>query len=58
MSFEYIKKRYGITLKRGQRVLACDQKGIVTGAKGGYVRIKLDGHKKSINHHPTDSIIY
>jgi len=58
MTFKYIKRRYGITLKRGQRVLAYGEKGVVTEAKGGYVRIRLDGHKRSNGYHPTHNIIY
>lgn len=57
-SLEYIKQYYGVDAKRGQRVIAYGKPGVITGADGQYIRIRLDGQKHSDNYHPTDGIEY
>ncbi|MFP3187241.1 MAG: hypothetical protein RXR20_27320 [Paraburkholderia sp.] len=58
MSFDYIKSYYGVDPKRGQRVTAFGKPGVITGADGQYVNIRLDGQKHSNPYHPTDGIDY
>lgn len=58
MSFDYIKQYYGIDAKRGQRVIAYGKPGVITGAEGQYLCIRLDGEKHSNNYHPEDGIKY
>ncbi len=58
MSFDYIKSYYGVDVKRGQRVEAYGKPGVITGADGQYLRIRLDGQKHSNNYHPIDGINY
>jgi hypothetical protein len=57
MSMDYIRRAYGVQVKRGDRATytGCGkvEHGTVTGADGHYVRIRLDGHKHSGNFHPT-----
>lgn len=57
MSMEYVRKTYGVSVKRGQRVafeLAGERRlGRVTGATH-YVRVRFDGQKRSVNIHPKD----
>ena len=62
MSMEYIRRAYGVRVKRGDRVTytGCGETehGTVTGADGHYLRIRLDGHKRSGNFHPTWKLTY
>lgn len=58
MSMEYVRKTYGVPAKRGGRVIAKDgmgrtTTGTITGARSGYLRIRLDGWGYSQNYHPT-----
>lgn len=54
MSIAYIRKYYQLTVKRGDRVRVFDGKlGVVVGAQGAYLRIKLDGEKRAGSYHPT-----
>jgi hypothetical protein len=58
MSMDYLRRTYGVNVKRGQRVAfgAGDQRklGTVTGACH-YVHIRFDGQRHSVNVHPTDA---
>ena len=63
MSMDYIRKAYGVPAKRGGRVVALDgiqrkTKGTITGSRGPYLRIRLDGWDYSQNFHPTSNIEY
>lgn len=58
MSFDYIKSYYGVDAKRGQRVVANGKPGVITGADGQYVTIRLDGEKHAKPYHPIDGIDY
>lgn len=52
-SLEYVKDNYGVPVKRGMRVRAEDGRaGIVTCGDGAYVRVRLDGDKRSGRYHP------
>ena len=55
---DYIRLVYGVPAKRGKRVKYCNTFGIITGADGGYLRIRLDGEKRSKRYHPTWCIDY
>lgn len=62
MSMDYIRKTYGVKVKRGDRVafnLGSNlRNGTVTGASH-YLRVRFDGYKHSVNVHPTDpALIY
>ena len=58
MSMEYIRNTYGVPAKRGMRVTAYGKPGVITGAKGAYIMVRLDGKTFSLPHHPTDEIVY
>lgn len=63
MSMDYIRETYGVPAKRGGRVeyLASDgdlMEGTITGSVGAYLRIKLDGAKRSGRYHPTWALKY
>ena len=59
MSMEYIRK-YGVPAKRGRRIYYAysRQYGTITSAKGGRLRIRLDGEKRPQSYHPTWMIDY
>jgi hypothetical protein len=62
MSMEYIRDAYGVPAKRGGRVKFtggdAETTGTITGARGHYLRIRLDGHKRTMSYHPTWEIEY
>jgi len=57
MSMDYVRRTYGVDVRRGLRVAygAGDRRqlGTVTGATH-YVQVRFDGQRHSVNVHPTD----
>ena len=57
MSMTFIRKHYGITLKRGDRVLYTGEdeprEGVIVGANGAYLRVRLDGDRHTGLYHAT-----
>lgn len=53
----YIRKAYGLDVKRGDRVLyqggGFCKYGTVTGASDAYLNIRMDGEKHAGRYHPT-----
>ena len=60
MSMEQIRQHRGVPAKRGMRVYDRHHKkhGTIVGAKGGYVRIRLDGQRYAHSFHPTWHLDY
>lgn len=62
MSIDWIRKMYGVPAKVGGRVEYTGGKtpclGTITGARGGHLRIKLDGDLASNPYHPTWELRY
>ena len=58
MSFEKVRKKYGVPAKRGMRVIAYGEPGVLTSATGSYVRIRLDSLSFSRRYHPVHGISY
>lgn len=62
MSLAYVRKAYGVPAKRGGRVSYTGEGraelGTITGARGGHLRVRLDGIKHSLPFHPTWKIEY
>lgn len=62
MSMDYIRRSYGVPAKRGGRVVysggASERQGTIVSARGGYLRIRLDGDKHAHNFHPTWKLRY
>lgn len=62
MSIDWIRKQYGVPAKVGGRVEYTGGKtpqiGTITGARGGHLRIKLDGDFSSNPYHPTWELRY
>lgn len=55
-SLEYIRLCYNVPAKKGMPVLAQGREGIIVGARGPYLRIRLDGVIAS--YHPTWEMKY
>lgn len=54
-SLDYVRSRYGVPVKRGQRVtVEGGNEGVVTCGDGAHVRVRLDGEKHSGSYHPFD----
>lgn len=62
MSFDYIRRTYGVPAKRGGRVEYtghyAPQGGTIRSARNGYVMIQLDGRKFPTPFHPTWKLRY
>ncbi len=63
MSMDYIRRVYEVPAKRGAIVeyMAGDGerlRGTIVGAKGPYLRIRLDGNNRAMNFHPTWHLTY
>lgn len=52
MSMEYVRNRYGVPAKRGARVVADGKPGTIVAARGGHLRIRLDGERHTGSWHP------
>ncbi|MFI5839425.1 hypothetical protein ACIA8K_06895 [Catenuloplanes sp. NPDC051500] len=52
MSLAYIRQRYAVPARRGARVVAAGQLGVITSARGAYIRVRLDGERHSTPWHP------
>lgn len=59
-SFDYVRERYNLPfIKRGMRVKTHDGRtGSITSGYGSYIRIRLDGEKRSEIYHPTWELTY
>lgn len=67
MSMDWIRSHYGVPAKRGGRVeyTSCEgskdaagKLGIITGTRGPYLLVRLDGYKHSSSYHPTWQLRY
>lgn len=62
MSFDYVRKYYGVPAKRGGRVeYTGDGKaefGTIVSANGAHLNIRLDGVKHTMPFHPTWRLRY
>lgn len=55
---DYIRWFYEVPAYRGRRVSYNGRIGVITGSRGMYIRIRLDGEKRSYIYHPTYEIDY
>lgn len=62
MSFDYIRKYYGVMPKRGGRVKYTgsgrEEYGTIVSASGSHLNIRLDGIKHTMPFHPTWKLEY
>lgn len=52
-SLDYVRRVYGVPARRGMRVVADGKPGVITCGDGQYLRVRLDGEKRSGRWHPT-----
>jgi hypothetical protein len=57
-SLEYIRNQYKVPAYKGVKVIAYGKPGVITGASGAYLKIKLDHESISAPYHPTDGMDY
>lgn len=66
MSLSYIRHHYRVPAQKGGRVRytgdkgpkAKPREGVITGAKGAHLRIRMDGDSFSNSYHPTWELEY
>ncbi|AMU15171.1 hypothetical protein [Burkholderia cenocepacia] len=60
MSFEYIRKHYGVPAERGRQVKCYGERGVIVNADGHYLCVVIDGDKTEEErlYHPTDQVEY
>jgi hypothetical protein len=60
MSFEYIRKYYGVPAERGRQVTCYGEPGVIVGADGHYLCVVMDGDRseEERRYHPTDKVVY
>ena len=51
---EYIRNYYKVPAIKGKIVKYQDKFGVIIGASGPHVKIRLDGEKNAHPYHPTD----
>ena len=57
--FWYIRYRYGIIIRRFGRVRTVSgDYGTITCAQDGYVRVRLDGERRSGRYHPKELVYF
>lgn len=55
----YIRSHYLVPARRGGRVRVYDgREGRITGARGCYLMVRLDGERRSLSYHPTWKVTY
>lgn len=60
MSFDYIRRHYGVPAERGRQVTCYGERGVIVGADGHYLCVVIDGDKseEERRYHPTDKVEY
>lgn len=58
MSAEYVRSRYGVDYKRGDRIVyaegtTLEQRGTLVSFPGQYLGVRFDGEKRTTRLHPT-----
>jgi hypothetical protein len=53
MTAEYVRSCYRVPAKRGGRVIADGNAGVITGFQDQYLLVRLDGDEDSSVWHPT-----
>lgn len=60
MSFDYIRKYYGVPAERGRQVTCYGERGVIVGSDGHYICVVMDGDKSEFEgrYHPTCEVVY
>ena len=57
-AFDYVRERYKVPARVGALVLYKGRPGVIVGARGCYIRVRLDGETYVGNYHPTWEMVY
>ena len=57
-SLDYVRRKYRVPARRGMRVTVDGKSGVITCGDGQYLRVRLDGEKRSGRWHPTWRVVY
>lgn len=55
---DYIRRYFSVPAKQHMRVRVGGKPGTITGFKGRYLRVRLDGDRVSTQHHPINDVEY
>jgi hypothetical protein len=58
MVLEWHRKNYNVPAKKGMHVMIGKKRGIITGASGPHIKVKIEGESISKPYHPTDITYY
>lgn len=58
MSAEYVRGRYNVPAKVGQRVVMDGRPGVIVSFPGQYVGVRFDGERHTSQCHPTWRMTY
>ena len=58
LSFDYVRRYYGVPAKRGMRVTVDGRPGRITSGNGHYIRVLFDDYRHPLNVHPTWRVVY
>lgn len=53
-SLAFVRQRYGLDVRPGQRCVALGEPGAVVEGDGKYLRVLLDGQRHALPYHPRD----
>jgi len=53
MTADYVRRAYGVTHKRGDRVTVDGRPGVVVSFPGQYLGVRFDGERRTSRAHPT-----
>lgn len=53
-SLAFVRQRYGLDVRPGQRCVALGEPGAVVEGDGKYLRVLLDGRRHALPYHPRD----
>ena len=58
MSAAYVRRYYGVTFKRGDRVTVDGRPGVIVSFPGAYLGVRFDGERFTSRAHPTWRVAY
>ncbi len=60
MTYDYIRRSYGVDPRVGQRITMDGKPGVIVRPQGDpqYLRVRFDGQKHASNVHPTWKVDY
>lgn len=56
-SLAFVRERYGLAVRPGDRCIALGEPGEVVGGDGKYLQVRLDGQRSPANYHARDVVL-